>query len=397
MTDTFKNLLIGIFVLAACGLIVFILLFIHPSLGDEGQKVRVRFADIDKVNPGTRVTYAGKPIGEVISIHEIDQTKTPRQAVDGYVYVYELVLGIDSRTKIYNTDKILLRTSGLLGERSVEISPEPAAPDEKIYVVNDKILYAVESGSVEETLKQFKNVAGKIQVTLDKLNSNLDEIGHQKIWERLGTTAKNVSDITTALNKPKQWTELLANIHDLSKNALTTWAKIDTAVDHVAKATSNFSDISVTVKEGKSTIGKLLVKDDFYLRMSALFSKAETLFDDINQYGLLFNLDKGWQRLRARRANLITRLCSPMQFYNFFNDEINQITSSLARVSMVLEETECMQPDYLMSNAEFRKVFGDLLRRITDLEHSVQLYNQQLDDVETKATQINPCCFPCVN
>jgi phospholipid/cholesterol/gamma-HCH transport system substrate-binding protein len=94
MADQFKNMMIGIFVLAAFAIIIFIMLFLHPNVGNEGKTLRVRFADIDKISAGTRVSFAGKPVGEVIRIDEVD--KSERVDHDGIVYVYELVLAIDS-------------------------------------------------------------------------------------------------------------------------------------------------------------------------------------------------------------------------------------------------------------------------------------------------------------
>ncbi len=115
MADQAKNILIGLFVVAACAVGVFILLFLHPSVGNEGRTLRIRFANIDKVNVGTRVTFAGLPIGEVVEIHEIINPEDPREDHDGYVFPYELVLKVDTSVNVYNTDTIALRTSGLLG------------------------------------------------------------------------------------------------------------------------------------------------------------------------------------------------------------------------------------------------------------------------------------------
>jgi phospholipid/cholesterol/gamma-HCH transport system substrate-binding protein len=63
MPDQAKNILIGIFVIVACAIIVFVLMFLHPSVGDESRLLRVRFANIDKITLGTRVNFAGKPVG----------------------------------------------------------------------------------------------------------------------------------------------------------------------------------------------------------------------------------------------------------------------------------------------------------------------------------------------
>src|SRR5437762_3001518 len=118
MSDRIKNLLIGIFVFTAVGVITFMLMFLHPYIGDEKQILHVLFADIDKVNIGTRVLFAGKNVGEVTDIQEVKEAVDERIEHFGDIYAYELTLAIDSSIKVYNSDKILLRTAGLLGERS---------------------------------------------------------------------------------------------------------------------------------------------------------------------------------------------------------------------------------------------------------------------------------------
>lgn len=68
MNEQIKNMLIGLFVVIACSLIVGIILFIEPSVGDGKQKLIVRFSNINGISVGTRVVFAGKPVGEVVDI-----------------------------------------------------------------------------------------------------------------------------------------------------------------------------------------------------------------------------------------------------------------------------------------------------------------------------------------
>lgn len=385
MNDPVKNILLGLFVIAASAIVVFMILFLHPTVGDDGQCVRVRFANIDKITIGTRVTYGGKPVGEVSEVKEIETLKDPRKpGKDGYVYIYELALCIDSSVNIYNTDQVSARTSGLLGEKSVEITPLPAKPGEKVYVVNDQILYSNEMGSVEETLKEFKELADKIESTLDSFKYAVDELNRHKIWEKLSVTAQNLSEITTALNQPEKWSATLDHVASLSE-------RLDKSAEHVYA-------IAASVVEGRGTLGAILRREDLYLQLRSLIGKAETTVDDINHYGLLFQNDKGWQRMRARRANLITRLASPQEFRNYFNDELGAITTSLARLSMVLQETEC-DNNYqaYMDDEEFRKVFAELLRRVGTMEESLKLYNDQVAERDTHQTELILQNCPFVN
>ncbi len=491
MGDQYKNVMIAFFVIAAISIVTFVLMFIHPSIGDEKKIIKARFTDIDKINTGTRVTYGGKPVGEVVEIREILGEKDHRVSRDGKIFLYELELKVDSGVNIFNSDEISSRTSGLLGEKSVAIIPYPPRPGEKLRRIDTEVIYAQESGTVEQTFKEFKEVADKFDLALDNINRILDELQHEQTFRSIARTASNLADITDALNKPKEISDIIAslqhvtngasaswakvestinnietasdnvkdittainqpdnladtvgNVHALSERAVQTWDNVDVAVNDFAETASNTRDISNAVNqpqrlknivanvdsvsgnlantmpqvntavieiaataknahvitdkisEGDSTLGKLLVEDDLYLRMVALFNKGEVIFNDINHYGLLFHLDKGWQRLRARRMNLLGKLCSPQQFRNYFNDEIDNISTSLARVSMVLDKNENLYPcGLLLDDNEFAKVYAELLRRVAAMEEALKMYNQQVVDSQLPVTElVAPCCY----
>lgn len=396
MNDQIKNMMIGIFVICALTIVVFVMMFLHPNVGDEREVIRVRFANIDKISEGTRVTFGGKPVGEVADIQEVLHEKNPRETYDGKVYIYELILRIDSSIKIYETDEFTARTSGLLGEKSVAIIPRAVPKGQTLVPVNGKILYASDVGSVEDTLKDFKMVAEKLDLALDHVNAAFDDIKRNNIFDNVGGAAKNFNDISASLNKPDEWADILANIHDVSERATKSWDKVDESLTNLADTTHDVNIVFKDVQQGKGSVGKILVQDDMYLRVSSLLSKAEITLDDINHYGLLYQNDKGWQRLRARRLNLMQTLSTPQEFRNFFNDEVDQITASLSRVAMVLSEADpgCPCVD-LWSNPNYTKVYGELIRRIDMLDEYVNMFNTQVvsqDVMRTELTPYNQCC-----
>jgi phospholipid/cholesterol/gamma-HCH transport system substrate-binding protein len=370
MRDQFKNMMIGIFVISALAIIVFMIFFLHPYIGDEGVVLRVRFTDIDKVNVGTRVTFAGKAIGEVIEIIEMQDVKNTRTENMGEIYVFELKLGVDSNTRVFNTDKIFLRTSGLLGERSVAIDPEPLQPGQKLRLVNNEIIYADQAGSVEETFTELRNVADRFNKVLDLAADALETLKGEKTWNNIASTIENINQISA----------------DLVKN----WNSVEDTIHNLATTTENAKQISGEIAKGQGTIGKLVSTDELYLNLSALLSKGQTIFDDINHYGLLFQNDKGWQRLRARRMNMLQKLRTPQEFRNFFNDELSQINTGIARVALVLDKTVCCPPyACLVDDREFQKVFAELYRKVGGLEESLKMYNIQV--MEEKAKNFEVC------
>lgn len=392
MTDTLKNLIIGLFIVAAISIVIFVLLFLHPSVGDEAQTLHVRFANIDKVTKGTRVTFAGQPIGEVVDIQEVPQARLDQSYRHGEVYIYELTLKIDSGIKVYDSDEISVRTSGLLGERSIEITPRPAKGGMLRPVTSDEVLYATSAGSIEDAFATLEMLTKKIGKTFDLISVEVKKLQKEDFAENLSKAVKNIREITTELNQPDKLNDIISNIHAITV-AIHQPEELREIITNVHEATRNFNQASGRIAQGEGSIGRLINKDEFYLRLNGLLSKADTTLNDINQYGLLFHNDKGWQRLRARRANLMQQLCTPQEFRNFFNDEIDRVSTALERVSMILEDpnNRCHM-DLVVGNVQFSMVFRDLLMQVEGLEKNIKLYNQQLMDLQDFEFRYNPGC-----
>ncbi|WP_039358807.1 MlaD family protein [Candidatus Protochlamydia amoebophila] len=409
MAASVKNILIGIFVLLALAIIVFLLLFLHPSVGDNAKTLRVRFTNIDKVNVGSRVTFAGKPVGEVVSIEEIPDARIGRINHQGDVYIYQLTLKVDSSVSVYNSDEISIRTSGLLGEKNIEIDPQPLKSGGTLIDVENQILYASPSGSVEETLKQFDQISTQLKVVLEDFHDTFTILKNEKVIEGIAQTIKNMGEITQVVNQPEKLSRMLTNFVNLSERTHQSWKTLDAACQNFYQLSekANISWVSVenTLKEfnlasvnlqkmtnqtqllvanmaqGKGTLGKLFVADDLYLRVKSILNKGENIFSDIKQYGILFQHNKRWQRLQAQRMKLLHKLSDSNKFANYFNDEINQISSSLSSISMVLNEVECY-PYSLLNTPEFTCRFADLIKRVGEMENALKMYNEQVIDQE---------------
>ena len=60
----------------------------------------------------------------------------------------------------------------------------------------------------------------------------------------------------------------------------------------------------------------------------------DTMMNDVNHYGVLFHLNKSWQRTRVKRISEMNALETPDSFKNYFQKEVDQINTSMARLSM---------------------------------------------------------------
>lgn len=441
MAASLKNILIGVFIIAAIGVIVFMLLFLHPSVGDNAKTLRVRFTDIDKVNIGTRVTFAGKPVGEVVSIQEIPDARTNRVGEAGDIYVYELVLKVDSGVDVFNSDIVSLRTSGLLGERNIEINPQPLKPGEKLEKVENKVIFAAQTSSVEDTMKQISELSQKFGLVLDDFHDLMSDIKRREIVDKVDKSVNNVLEVTETFNQPEKWHQVidniftfsekanqswrsvegcLNNIHNLTERAQKSWTTVDNTLDHFQelslRVNRSWTNVDYAIDDfhtssrnlvafteaanqlientcrGKGTLGQLFVGDDLYLRLKSVLHKGEVVMDDINSYGLLFHLDKRWQRIQGKRLRLLEKLYNPCEFAKYFNQEMDQISASLSRVSMVLNESECY-PQSLIYNPQFTQRFGELLRRVEGVEETLKIYNEQI--ISQDQMPCYPSCSTC--
>lgn len=386
MTDRVKNIIIGLFVTGALAVLIGMILFFKPSVGDGKQLISVRFANIAGISIGTRVTFAGKPVGEVTQIKELPNAREHADET-GRIFLYELTLKIDSNVDVYTSDEIAMRTTGLMGEKSVAILPKVASNAQKI---THQVMNANSVDPLENTFMQLSKVSNRIETT----------VGHIDQWflsneKNLSEVVSSVAGTFTHLNEAVptfHQTAYLCNDNlklirssltddKLLHNIATLAEKLQLSADAFntdgARALSNIEQITRNVASGNGTVGRLVAGDDMYLRMTSIMNKCETLMNDINHYGILFQYNKSWQKTRTRKANELYALNSPKEFRNYFEGEMDSMTTSVGRLSEMMDRAGEDRARIVESTA-FKKDFAALMRQVQGLSDSLKLYNESL-------------------
>jgi phospholipid/cholesterol/gamma-HCH transport system substrate-binding protein len=390
MGDKVRNLLIGLFVIAGILILVFSILFLKPRVGDGKEILYVRFTNINKITVGTYVTYAGRPVGEVVAIEEISHLRDQPTDTLGRYYVYQLVLAIDSSIKVYDTDKIALQTSGLLGEKAVAIIPQKPPRGVTPKLITNQPIYADSVDPIENTFYELSQLSDEVQGVVRDLREwiedNEDKVAYAVEWfgEAMHQASLAIEDINEGeimqnvgeaargfASAMWQFDEALSQLHE--KN---TFANLGMTILNIQKATASIDIITDDIAHGRGSIGKIFKKDDFYLSLMAIMTKVDTLMNDINQYGLLFSNNKQWQRLRTQRASALSSLNSPKEFREYFNSEVDLINTAMSRLTTVLEQSEVS--GYPLQTEAFKRDFAELLRKVEGLADQLKLFNQQL-------------------
>jgi phospholipid/cholesterol/gamma-HCH transport system substrate-binding protein len=306
MREMRKNLIVGGFVLAACALIIWTLLSLRPRVGDQGTTVRALFSDINKITVGTPVNYAGRPVGEVVEIIPVEDPRKAPADEYGRRYVYRVVMKVDSSVQLYNTDRVAVTTSGLLGEKSIALIPQLPPPGVTPESVNGEVMLADSSDALDSVVRQvgsladslgetFRDLGGLLKDNKDEFHIAIDEFGQamrqvrmaiaqleeQKLFVELPEAVSHLKSILTAADKP---------------------AEIDALITDLGGLAHNLNLTSEGLERGEGTLGALLKKEDLYEQFQSLIKQAERAVDSINRYGLLFHNNKRWQRMQQPQA-----------------------------------------------------------------------------------------------
>lgn len=401
MIDYMKNTLIGLFVVVACALTVGIILFLEPSVGDGKETLIVRFSNINGLSVGTRVMFAGKPVGEVVAIEQIPHAREQPTDELGQVYFYQLILHIDSSVRVYNTDEITVQTSGLLGEKSIAIIPRAPPKGVKPTLISSKTpIYAESVDPLESAFNELSQLSDKVEETLDKVIAWIDQNGHE-----LGSAIRAFDDAMTEASITLSNVNKSDLVHDLKmgvQNFSVAMRDIHYSLEQMTED-DVFNNLGVTMRnmrnasrsidiaadhlaEGKGTLGRLLMDNDTYLRVTAILSKVNTLMNDVNHYGVFFNLNKEWQRTRLKQVSELNALNTPEGFRRYFTKEVDLINTSMSRLSMLVDRAEdSPEREKIFDSNLFKRDFAGLLHSTQALYENVRLYNEQLMNAEEVA------------
>lgn len=403
----------------------------YPASFQEKRILKVRFSNIEKLTVGAPVLFAGNPIGAVAEIIPLIENVDKKLGHRGIIYPYELSLAIDPTVPVYNVDEITIVNGGTLEKvvKMVEITPLIAKPGKEYALITDEFVYGRSAQSLETLL-------GEIAETSKPFKKVLQAVLNTQLIEKMGKAVEHMSDIGEALNDPEAWSSFVTNISVFFDRLVSSWSDVDEFLKNITAisekvhqgegslgqllmqdalyknfygstnnlqaitdqilsgqgslgqllmqdtlyknfygSTNNLQAITDKILSGHGMLGKILMTDETYLKANVLMNKADVILNDVNHYGVLFHLNKSWQRARARRINLLQRLQTAQEFSNYFNDELSEIFTSLHRVGMVLQSAEDNCAPF--NPCALHQVLQELLLQVNALQEEVRSYNIQ--------------------
>ncbi|MBS0622538.1 MAG: hypothetical protein JSR80_06235, partial [Verrucomicrobia bacterium] len=168
------------------------------------------------------------------------------------------------------------------------------------------------------------------------------------------------------------------------------WKDLDTAVNNVGEFAQkgiqpmeNIGRVAKDLAQGRGTLGKLIQDDELYEKTLDLLSQSNNLVGNVNNYGLLFHLNKGWQRQHAIQVNrrgpgrLNHSYRSSPELRRKMKQDIDQMSQNIQEIQAVLKEAQYSgNPTLLRQNST------NLIAQVRCLEERLDCLNAELTDLQ---------------
>jgi phospholipid/cholesterol/gamma-HCH transport system substrate-binding protein len=256
---------VGIFVFA--GLAMLGALVVQFGRLGEGFKtyypLTIRFNDASGLLKGSDVLLAGARIGKVAG--------GPRLVREGNGVA--VPLKIYDYVKIPEASKFTVGSSGLLGDRFVNVAMPPGTPT-KFLQPNAFINGSRETG-IDDLTREGGALMGDLRGVVKKIDTTVTRLNDDMLSKE---TAENLRSSMAHLN------EATGSFADASKKLGGVVDKADSAMDSTKKAADDLQQVLISAKQGKGLLGTLLTNQE-------LANDLRALVANLRAHGVLFYRD----------------------------------------------------------------------------------------------------------
>ena len=191
---------VGAFILVSLALLVFAAITVG-KLGEvfaDKQYYTVLFTNANLFTTGTRVGYAGLPVGHVAAVELRSDADRARQY---QAYPVALTLAVKEGVVLHEDSRVEMKTEGLIGDRFIDIFPGTGPP----LAPGSTIIGSV--GGVDGLLASLSGVPGGVEGLLASLQTLLTDTSRPdsipstlaNVNRAIGELVPHVAILTTAI------------------------------------------------------------------------------------------------------------------------------------------------------------------------------------------------------
>jgi phospholipid/cholesterol/gamma-HCH transport system substrate-binding protein len=275
-----SQLRVGIFVLIAIGVLIFLILNASGDINPFSRKLhlKARFVDANGLRDGSEVRLAGVRVGKVDRIILLEPSPVPNAPrVEAQMVIDSTIDGRPASERIRSDSQAQQGSPSLLGnEMLINITPgsamgQPVAdgailPSSSSNTVND---FATSGTDLAQRLSKLSDQISDIVQSVKKGEGTMGRLfSDETLYNNLNATIRETQDVMSQIRSGNGSAGRFLNDPALYNNANDIILQLKTIADDL--------------RAGRGSAGKFLTDDEFYARINRTADRLDKSVDQIN-------------------------------------------------------------------------------------------------------------------
>lgn len=260
--------------------IVLVALLSKFSISQKGYNLRLYFGFLNGLKVGAPVKIAGGiKIGFVETISQSDE-KT------------EVKVWVDKKFTLIKTTKFAIFTTGLIGEKYINVFVPPTINVEEFLNDGDRV-FAVDPASFDQMMLIFQGFmqdqsGGEMLAAIFQNSKNFVENLNRLTAENRGDVRQSVLHAKSVFsNLAVESKTLLEQLNKFTGNLATMSEKnkeeFSIAMRNLSEITDKLNKIVFRLEQGRGTLGKLMTEEEIYNNLKDASVSARDLFKSLQR------------------------------------------------------------------------------------------------------------------
>ena len=326
---TLSQLRVGLFVLIAIGVLIFLILNASGDINPFSRKLhlKARFVDANGLREGSEVRLAGVRVGKVDKIILLEPSQVPNAPrVEAQLVIDSTIDGRPANERIRSDSQAQQGSPSLLGnEMLINITPGTAMGQP---VADGAIL----PSSSSNTVNDFATSGTDLAQRLSKLSDQISDIV-QSVKKGEGTMGRLFSDeaLYNNLNATISETQELMTRIRTGNGSAGRFVNDPALYNNANDIAVQLRTIAEDLRAGRGTAGKLLTDDELYNRINRTADRLDRSVDQINLMIADVNAGHGTLGKLIRDEQMYNDARAAIARFNTTAERIDSLVSAAQR------------------------------------------------------------------
>ena len=326
---TLSQLRVGIFVLVAIAVLVFLVLNASGDINPFSRKLRLkaRFADANGLREGSEVRLAGVRVGKVDRIVLLEPSSAPSAPrVEAQMVIDATIDGQPANQRIRTDSQAQQGSPSLLGnEMLINITPGTSvgAPIE-----DGAILPSSSSNTVNDFATSGTDLAQRLSKLSDEISGIVKDVKGGK-----GTVGRLFTDeaIYNNLNATIRETEDVMRQVRSGEGSAGRFINDPALYNNANEIAIHMRAIAEDLRAGRGTAGKFITDDELYNRINRTADRLDKSVDQINNMIAEINAGRGTLGKLIRDEQIYNDARAAIARFNTTAERIDSLVAAAQR------------------------------------------------------------------